>query len=63
MQLLYVFALCLLIWLMTTKMFIVVIMFVWDFLRWFLWELILFKIIVSMKRDRESIFKFVSIFF
>ena len=38
-------------------------MFVWGFLRWFLWELILFKIIVSKKTDHESIFTFASIFF
>ena len=54
------FALCLLIWLMAAEMFILVIMFVWGFLRWFLWELALFKIIISMV---GNVFKCVSILF
>ena len=53
------FTLCLLIWLMTTKMFILVIWFVWVFLRWFLSK---FLKIISMKRSHESISRFESMF-
>ena len=60
MQWLYIFALCLLIWLMVIKMFILVIRFVWSFLRRFLWEILK---IISMISDRESVFRFVSTFF